>query len=302
MSSREVASREAASRPSARSSDGSSRCYICMEDKDDVATAPLTGVCACTSTCLHAKCLERLLNSKKSRSRPLRARLQCAVCTQPYNVPFSFYILDPYMPGPLGRFLATPIGMKLGPPLLILSFFSVIALVIWLVGRFNSLLAVAVLVALVVPILICQRVRIIRQRDLQQLDDNRFYSQAVVLRAYKEVAKGHEIPLHEALVVPEQNAVIVLVRPPGRSRSGSVRSAINFFTRSSLTLAGSGGEVGAALTSATDAAAPAPAAVGASAPPLPPAGTAAPSPPPSYEAATADQVGTVEARDSTEHV
>lgn len=59
----------------------------------------LSGTCACTSTCLHVKCLERLLNSKKSRSQPLRLRLQCTMkCMQSYNAPFSFYVLSEYKP------------------------------------------------------------------------------------------------------------------------------------------------------------------------------------------------------------
>jgi hypothetical protein len=52
-------------------------CYICLDDDDDGAAdgaadgAPLADICACRSSRVHVVCLEKALNSKKSRARAL---------------------------------------------------------------------------------------------------------------------------------------------------------------------------------------------------------------------------------------
>lgn len=83
-----------------------------------------------------------------------------------------------------------------------------------------------ILIFILLPFVCLWAMHIIRPRDLQRLDDNRFYTLAVLLEAHEMVANVQEteVPLHEAMAAPEQEAVIVLVRPPIRSRACSLRS------------------------------------------------------------------------------
>ncbi|KAG8459852.1 hypothetical protein KFE25_014415 [Diacronema lutheri] len=195
-----------------------------MEDQDDAKAAPLAAVCACTSTCVHAVCLEKMLNSKKARERPLAVRMTCAVCTQPYAVPLTLHILEPHRPGRCARMMLSPVGARCCPLLLISAFFAIIALVVWLVGQYNSLLAMAVLLSLIAPLLVIQRMRALRNRDFTTLDDNRFHASAVA-RAHKEVARGLETPNAEAMTSRDPGRVIILVRPAGRPPARSATDA-----------------------------------------------------------------------------
>jgi hypothetical protein len=73
-------------------------CYVCMDDDDGTngLGAPLRHICACTNSVIHASCLEKLLNSTKSRAKPTaeRTRTLCAVCNAPYALPLERYVLS----------------------------------------------------------------------------------------------------------------------------------------------------------------------------------------------------------------
>lgn len=62
-------------------------CFICME-----ATPPLLvgNVCACHSLSVHQTCLEEYLNhSMTKRTRSVQSRLTCAICNEPYRLPYE---------------------------------------------------------------------------------------------------------------------------------------------------------------------------------------------------------------------
>ena len=110
-------------------------CYVCLEEGSAPASgALLVRVCGCRSSAIHAHCMAMLVNSKKNRALPLAERMSCAVCQQPYCIPFGAHVLSARM-APLVRWYKTPVGRIGAPAAFIAASIGAIALSAWLLGQ-----------------------------------------------------------------------------------------------------------------------------------------------------------------------
>ncbi|KAG8468110.1 hypothetical protein KFE25_007162 [Diacronema lutheri] len=191
-----------------------------MEDDVRGGQAPMSGICACSTTAIHAECLEKLINLKKARGRGLDERMNCMVCASHYTCAFTPYVIAPPRPGPLSRIVRVVTRSSLAPACFGLLVLVLIFVLNYLLGRSNTFY---VFVACVFFFAACTAITLRRRRhlrDVQSLDDNRFHSQ-VVSRARKEVGRGFEASYDEALHAPSQSVVLLIQTPrnPTRSRS-----------------------------------------------------------------------------------
>lgn len=197
------------------------QCYICLDEASDL---PLAHICACTTSCVHTSCLERLLNSGKARERPLALRLSCAVCAAPYTLRFSYFDLGYDRPNALLHVLNTSrVGAIVGPPLLAFAAFAFFSALLFLLSTLNEGYATMACVGLLVPLVAYRYYLNLRCRQLQAHmdDDNRFY-EFEVLRARRAVRCGKETTAEAAARVPgAQLAVVVYPTLPSTGTAPS---------------------------------------------------------------------------------
>jgi hypothetical protein len=166
-------------------------CYICMDEDAGANGVMLTRICACTTTAVHAGCLEKVLNSKKSRAKPLVERYKCTVCGARYTVPLEAFVLSTgVLPLRIERFFRTRTGHLLARPLLIVCFILHITIFAVLLRNGATVFAaIAYLVAVSLPTLVFQCVRDARRKRIEELNDVAFHELAVA-HARREARLG----------------------------------------------------------------------------------------------------------------
>lgn len=210
-------------RPRAPTADDSV-CYICMDD--DEATndlgAPLRRVCACTSAAIHASCLEKLLNSKKSRAMALPERTLCSVCNSAYTLTLQPFVLHSVMlPTSVEYLIRTP-GGKLASRLLLLLISALhVTAFVFLLTKASILISLSYLFLATVPMLVLHRMRELRRRRITDMDDLQFHAEAVVY-ARRELRLGRGPTVEHACTVPSQ-MLILLVPAAGRLAATAAR-------------------------------------------------------------------------------
>lgn len=190
------------------------KCYVCLEDE---AVTPLANICGCTTSVIHATCLEKLVNSRKSREKPLEERTQCAVCTRQFNVDFVPYAIDENRLNAVTAFSRTPLGSIIVPMGSVVGTLAFVGLLIFLLGRFTALLVMVAVTVVIWPVCAARSVRM-RRNDPQLLDDNAFFEKSVT-QARKEVQRGNHTTIEQAAVLP--SAKVVLIIPTARHATSS---------------------------------------------------------------------------------
>jgi hypothetical protein len=234
------------------------RCYVCMDDDGEDGNPLLVGVCACSSSGIHAECLERLVNSKVSRSKPLAERMACGVCLEPYNEKvLATHVLCEPPETAVEQFVSRP-RVSLG--LLIGSFFCgsvFLILGLWQLGRKNMLFATLSILALVIAFDIIRRRRsltrsLLSPQRLQTLDDTVFFERVIAL-AREAVASGAHAD-QQAVDAAQPCNVVVVVR---RVRDKHVVESASTSRRTSVSSLGSSIRLSTRLSAASIAVEPA---------------------------------------------
>jgi hypothetical protein len=201
-------------------------CYICMDDDDATngLGAPLRQVCACTSSAIHALCLEKVLNSRKSRAKPLDERTLCTVCHGRYTLPLEPYVLGSALLPPRLEFALRTRGGQLAARLCVLAVFGLLVTVFaLLLFKTRTLFAVCYLVVATLPALVVQRCREVRRQRVARLDDCAFHAHAVA-HARREVALGRGPTAAQTSAAPPQ--LVVLLVPAAATTAAAAVAAL----------------------------------------------------------------------------
>lgn len=205
---------------SQRESEMETVCYVCLEDDVRDGSRPITNICACSTSHIHPQCLEKLINSKKGRERVLGERMNCMVCATPYTCPFTPYVVAPPRPSLAARWSNSATRSGLAPPCVGLAILGVIFFLNYSIGRsltFYFFLAAAFAFAF------CSAMTLrwqSRGHDIQRYDDNQWFAK-IVAHARKEVGRGFEAQMEDAMQAPSQS-VVLLVQPPRHPNRGGV--------------------------------------------------------------------------------
>lgn len=203
-------------------------CYICMDD-DNGNGAPVTNICACSSSACHIVCLEKLVNSKKSRDRPLAERLTCSVCTRPYVLPGNLSFSASLLPGSvIGAPSMLQKAGRMLTPFIIFVLLAGVVVLNYTLGQSVILTFLFIAGMLMVSILLIVVRWYFAQRHARprQLDDNAFWADAVG-KARTEIAKGRGLSLESASAAKSSDVVIVVVKhaaPPKLAVAASTNS------------------------------------------------------------------------------
>jgi hypothetical protein len=189
-------------------------CYICMDEDDgENGLGPtLSHICACTTTTIHTICLEKMLNSKKSRAKPLSERRLCTVCHTPHQLDLVPFILSAQvLPSCVERVMRTTTGQHLLRVLLFIVFMMHVAVfAIVLAEQVVPVFAIAgYLVIASIPVLVVRHVVVRRRARVESLDDNAFYERAVAYARY-EVAHGHGSSEEQLSVAPRHSLILLV--------------------------------------------------------------------------------------------
>ncbi|KAJ1637639.1 hypothetical protein T492DRAFT_834384 [Pavlovales sp. CCMP2436] len=181
-------------------------CYVCMESCEVGARLQ----CACTTSSIHAACLERLVNSRKLREKSIEERLTCSVCAQHYRANFGFYVLPEQIPTPLQRRLQDFEFLR--RPFLASGSVVLFAIFILMIIRLSTLIAISIYAAIFIPIFIVLRTRrrwVARgQQEISEGPD--FYDKAVGF-ARRQISNGRGVPRLEASEAPDLKRVVIVL-------------------------------------------------------------------------------------------
>ncbi|KAJ1624628.1 hypothetical protein T492DRAFT_1045588 [Pavlovales sp. CCMP2436] len=225
------------------------QCYVCMEDERD---PPLSNVCGCTSSVVHAGCLEKIANCKSARDKPITERTTCAVCARQYNVHFVPFVLSRTQPTRFQTFARTPLGTVAVPIMSVCASIMFIGLLIFLLGRYLALILMISIVVVIWPLCAIRSMRARRSNPIN-LDDSAFFEK-VVPRAHKEVERGNHTTMEQAASMPSSS--IVLVVRPARCGHTSLRLPVAVVTAAAMHLAEPAAPAAAAVPSAGPSAGP----------------------------------------------
>ncbi|KAG8467675.1 hypothetical protein KFE25_006727 [Diacronema lutheri] len=181
------------------------KCYVCFEDE---GAPPLANTCGCTSAVIHAHCLEKMLNSKKMREKALPERTSCAVCTRRFTVELVAYVADEQRPNRLSVFARTPLGSIVVPLSTVCGVLSLVALMIYVLGRYTALLVMVGVTVFLWPVCAVRSIRA-RRSNTNLMDDNAYFDKAVA-HARKEVQRGHHASLESAAAARPDKVVLIV--------------------------------------------------------------------------------------------
>jgi hypothetical protein len=186
-----------------------------MEDDEDIGEAACCNVCECKSSAIHLSCMEKLVNSKKSRLRPIEERTICQVCKGPFTVPFATHVLGPPPPTWYQRVARNYFGGLFGPPCLGAALMVALILLLYLVGGDVAFIALISLVVVLLCVLLVARNNV--KANPQRMDDNRFYEVAVS-RARDTYHRVGESSADAIQTADPRNVVLLLRTPPKRKK------------------------------------------------------------------------------------
>jgi hypothetical protein len=203
------AGRAAAAAPA--SADNSVVCYVCMDDDDGTngLGAPHVRICACMTSAIHTACLEKMLNSKKSRARPIAERTRCMVCNSAFTLPLQPYVLSTVvLPWRVEQALRTPTGQ------LLIRLLPVLGLAMHVFGfafllYSKDFISIKYLVLSMLPLLVLERVRAWRRRRIAEMDDVEFHAQTVAY-ARREVQLGRGPSAAQVSSAPPHQLVLLV--------------------------------------------------------------------------------------------
>lgn len=217
---------------------GEAVCLICLEeDTDEQGDRLLSGICACRTTAIHHSCLDKLVNSRQRRQRAIHERMACAVCTQPYKVPYQATVLQTEHDALMDD--APAQRRRGGPPwsiglALVAAFASAygIQVLVDMVGRQVAFLVVTVIVFAFMLIVVygTRRPSIIAApaaepdpSNPETMDDDRFYRDVVLPQ--REVLREHGPPPQGTLARAKHGRVILHTGMPGEAPPGATAAA-----------------------------------------------------------------------------
>ncbi|KAJ1637050.1 hypothetical protein T492DRAFT_955886 [Pavlovales sp. CCMP2436] len=198
-------------------------CRICLEEESDDNDSMLVDICACKMTGIHHSCLEKLVNSRARRVKPLAERIACPVCALTFNVStqssrIAFTVMAPTRTGEFQPFtkrtLSSGIATAFGVALAVRLFSDVM-------GRQVAFLISTVLIFALMSVVIFNRRRRptntagdATSRREGQLDDVQFFSQ--VVSAHRQDMDAHFLSPEAVSSTPNQRVVVHVLKaaPP----------------------------------------------------------------------------------------
>lgn len=194
--------------------DGQLKCYVCFESTSERKNELHTGICECSTNGIHTECLEKLLNTKRCRSRPLDARMTCSVCASRYTIGLARYVVHAPPPTAFDRFRASKLGGQYLPLFFALCLSGIFGILMWRVGRLLTLLIMGIFIVVLVGLYALLKLREgDNDTDPQALSDSRFFEEIVEL-AKRELASGYTAPAAGAGETASL-ATVLVVQPRG---------------------------------------------------------------------------------------
>lgn len=182
------------------------RCYVCLEDE---AEAPLAHACGCTNSVIHRSCLEKLVNSRKSREKPLEERTRCSVCTQQFCLDFVPFVIERRVPCWV-KFQASALGSILTPLCSVILALLLVGVLMRLLGRSFALILLVGMGVVLWPICAARNIAERRRHAALNVDDNTFFEKTVA-QARREVRRRRvNTTLQEAAELPSSRVVLVV--------------------------------------------------------------------------------------------